>query len=146
MFRALYETGFANQPTSVHAADGLQLIDAVITAVNHCAPPDNKPTPAEIANCEPYLDQTVDLMPRLRGVVCLGRIAFDACLRLYRRKAWLPPKPRPVFGHGAMVERPGVPFLLACFHPSQQNTFTGRLTPEMMRGVFEKAAKAIRGR
>ena len=90
LFRAFFDTGFANQPTSLHRDDGLELIDAVITAVNHCAPPDNKPTPGEIAHCEPYLDRTVDLMPNLRGVVCLGRIAFDACLKLYRRRNWLP--------------------------------------------------------
>lgn len=143
LFQALYDTGFANQPTSKHAGDGLQLVDAVITAVNHCAPPANKLTPQEIANCSPYLERTLDLMRNLRGIVCLGGLAFNACVSLYRRRGWL--ADRPAFGHGALVEPAGAPFLLACFHPSQQNTFTGRLTPEMMRDVFSRAASLIKG-
>ena len=145
LFRALYEAGFANQPTSVRAGDGLQLIDAVITGTAHCAPPGNKPLPDEIANCQDWLEQTFDLLPGLRGVVCLGKIAFDACVRLYRSRGWLAPGPRPQFGHGALYECANGPFLLACFHPSQQNTFTGKLTPPMIRDVFTRARKMIDG-
>ena len=146
LFRALYEAGFANQPHSTHRDDGLTLIDAAVTGVAHCAPPDNKPTVEEIANCSGFLETTFDLMPRLRGVVAQGRVAFDACLRLYRRRNWLPPGPKPVFGHGALYEFPPAPFLIASFHPSQQNTFTGRLTPDMMRSVFDRARRRIERR
>ncbi|HEY8747926.1 MAG TPA: uracil-DNA glycosylase [Tepidisphaeraceae bacterium] len=143
LFRAMYETGFATQPTSINAEDGLQLIDAAITAVAHCAPPDNKPTPEEIQNCSGFLNSTIDLMPELRGMLALGKIAFDACLRLYKSRGWLPPGPRPAFGHGALYKFDNAPFLLASFHPSQQNTFTGKLTPGMMRGIFQEARRHL---
>jgi uracil-DNA glycosylase family 4 len=139
LFRAMHEIGFATQPVSTRPGDGLELIDAAITAVAHCAPPDNKPTPEEIANCAPFLGSTLDLMPNLRGVLALGRIAFDACLRTYKSRNWLPPRPKPDFAHGALHRFDPAPFLLASFHPSQQNTFTGKLTPEMMREVFNLA-------
>ena len=144
LFRALYETGFANQPTSSHSDDGLKLKDVAITAIAHCAPPANKPTPREIDNCFSYFEATVDAMPNLRGMIALGRIAFDGCLRFYRSRGWLPPGKKPAFGHGACCEFPHAPFLLGSFHPSQQNTFTGKLTPAMMREVFEKARSLIR--
>jgi uracil-DNA glycosylase family 4 len=139
LFRAMYETGFANQPESVRHGDGLELIDAAVTGVAHCAPPANKPLPMELANCAAFLRETLDLMPHVRVVLALGRIAFDACLRLYAGRGWFPPgTPKPVFGHGAVYRlAPSAPVLVASFHPSQQNTFTGRLTPAMMRGVFE---------
>ena len=146
LFRAMYGAGFANQPASVGLGDGLELIDAAITAVAHCAPPDNKPLPEEIANCSEWLRETFDLMPRLAGVVCLGRIAFDACLRFYGSRRWLAPGPRPKFGHGALYEQAGAPFLLACYHPSQQNTFTGKLTPPMMKSIFQRARDLIDAR
>jgi len=136
LFRAMHETGFATQPTSLSRDDGLELIDAAITAVAHCAPPDNKPIPKEIENCAPFLNSTLDLMPNLRGILALGRIAFDACLRTYKSRGWLAPGPKPAFAHGALYQFDAAPFLLASFHPSQQNTFTGKLTPEMMRKVF----------
>ncbi len=140
LFQALYDTGFANQPTSVSLGDGLELIDCAITAIAHCAPPDNKPLPGEILNCSEYLGRTFEQMKKLRGVVALGRIAFDNCLRLYRSRGWLDPvAPRPVFGHGATYRFASAPALMACFHPSQQNTFTGKLTPSMIRDVFVKA-------
>ncbi len=142
LFRAMYESGFANQPQSTHVGDGLELIDAAVTGVAHCAPPLNKPTPLEIANCETYLDETVDLMPALRVILALGRIAFDACLRLYSRRGWEIDRPR-LFAHGAIHEVPAAPFLMASFHPSQQNTFTGKLTPQMMREIFETARQLI---
>jgi len=143
LFRAMYETGFASQATATHRGDGLELIDAAITAAAHCAPPDNKPTPGEIANCAPFLESTIDLMSNLKGILALGRIGFDACLRTYKARGWLGPGPRPAFGHGALYEFESAPFLLASFHPSQQNTFTGKLTPEMMRDVFLLARKTI---
>ena len=143
LFRALYETGFASQPTSIDRSDGLTLRDLAITAIAHCAPPANKPLPGEIANCLPYLQQTLDLMPNLRGIVALGGIAFEGCLRLCRSRGWLAKGPKPVFGHGALHQFPGAPFLLGCYHPSQQNTFTGKLTPPMMREVFARARSMI---
>jgi uracil-DNA glycosylase family 4 len=144
LFRALHETGFANQPTSDHPDDGLELIDLAVTAMAHCAPPANKPTPAEMDNCFDFFQRTVDLMPNLRGFVCLGRIAFDGCLRLYRSRGWLPPGPRPKFAHGALYHFDAAPFLLASFHPSQQNTFTGKLTPAMLRDVFHAARRLLK--
>jgi uracil-DNA glycosylase len=143
LFRALHETGFASQPTSVRPDDGLRLIDLAITAVAHCAPPANKPLPLEMENCSDYLSRTVELMPNLRGIVVLGRIAFDGCLRLYRSRGWLPPGPKPKFGHDHLHQFPEAPFLLSCFHPSQQNTFTGKLTPDMIRQVFVHARTLI---
>jgi len=135
----MYETGFASQPAATDLEDGLELIDAAITATAHCAPPDNKPTPEEIANCAPFLDSTLNLMPNLKGILALGRIAFDACLRTYKSRGWVSPGPKPSFSHGALYQFDKAPFLLATFHPSQQNTFTGKLTPEMMRNIFETA-------
>jgi uracil-DNA glycosylase len=139
LFRAMYETGFANQPQSIGRDDGLHLIDAAITGVAHCAPPDNKPSPSELTNCAGFLRDTLKLMPNLRVVLALGRIAFDACLKLYQHLGWpaSPAMAKPSFGHGALWRATqDSPVLVASFHPSQQNTFTGRLTPAMMRGVL----------
>ena len=146
LLRAMFEAGFANQPTSVRRDDGLRLIDAAFTGVAHCAPPANKPTPVELENCFPFLQRTLSLMPNVRGLVALGRIAFDACLRLYRGRGWLPPGKRPAFGHGQLYRVPAAPFLLCSFHPSQQNTFTGRLTLEMLRSVFDTARRELSAR
>ncbi len=143
LYRALHATGFANQPTSESRDDGLKLIDAAMTAAAHCAPPGNKPTPREMARCFPWLIQTVQAMPNLRGIVALGRIAFDAALRIYPEMGWSVPKPRPAFAHGATHRFPGAPFLLCSYHPSQQNTFTGRLTPRMMDQVFRCASTEL---
>lgn len=144
LFQALYETGFANQATSVSRDDGLKLVDCAITAIAHCAPPDNKPLPEEVLNCSEYLARTFDEMKRLRGVVALGRIAFENCLRLYRFRGWLDPaSPRPVFSHGVTYRFASAPTILACFHPSQQNTFTGKLTLAMIREVFVNARSLI---
>jgi uracil-DNA glycosylase len=121
--------------------DGLELIGCAITGVAHCAPPGNKPTPAEIGNCRGFLDQTLALLPGVRGVVALGKIAFDASVRMLGRSGQAMPRGAALrFGHGAVVwsdnrER----FVIGSYHPSQQNTFTGRLTPAMLRGVFETA-------
>ncbi len=130
LFRALYETGFANQPTSTHANDGLELIDAYITAAAHCAPPDNKPLPEELSNCLPYLTEELRRLKNLRVVICLGRIALDT----YLTAQGLGPKSEYPFEHAAHF--PGAPHLLCCYHPSQQNTQTGRLTQPMMQEVF----------
>ena len=148
LFEAMHATGFASQATSTHAADGLQLIDCAITATAHCAPPENKPTVAEVATCQPFLDRTVEAMPVLArgsgGILVLGKIAFDAAIGLYRRRGWLPARgPRGGlalrFAHGALHKIPDAPFLLCTYHPSQQNTFTGRLTQGMLQAVFTTA-------
>jgi uracil-DNA glycosylase family 4 len=139
LFRALHETGFVNQPGSTHAGDGLELHDIAITSAAHCAPPDNKPLPEEMANCSEYLAATFSLMPNLRGVIALGKIGFDAALRFYMDQKWIENKRGLQFGHGAhyTFERP--PFILCSYHPSQQNTFTGRLTMEMFLEIFRTA-------
>jgi uracil-DNA glycosylase len=143
LIRAMHETGFANRSTSTHAEDGLRLIDAAIANVARCAPPGNKPTPREVAACGPFLDETFDLMRRLRVVVALGRIAFDRCLHVYAKRGWLSARQKPKFSHGCEFSPADGPVLIASFHPSQQNTFTGRLTPEMLRQVFDRARAAI---
>jgi uracil-DNA glycosylase family 4 len=136
LFASMYRTGFANQPTSVALDDGLRLRDAWVAAAVRCAPPANKPLPAERDNCLPYAREELDAMPSVRVIVCLGGFAWDAACRLYGVR------PRPRFGHG--VEHAlddGGPVLLGCFHPSQQNTFTGKLTEPMMDAVFSRAAE-----
>jgi uracil-DNA glycosylase len=131
LFGSMHRTGFANQPESVSADDGLRLAGAFIAAAVRCAPPANKPLPDERDNCLPYAREELDLMPSVRVIVCLGAFAWDAACRLYGVR----PKPR--FGHGAEQMLPdGGPVLLGCFHPSQQNTFTGRLTEAMLDAVF----------
>jgi uracil-DNA glycosylase family 4 len=139
LFAALHRTGFANQPTSVHAGDGLRLRDAWITAAVRCAPPANKPTPAERDACLPYAVRELELLPAVRTVVCLGAFAWDAALRSLVAHGSPVPRPRPRFGHGTELELPGAPVLLGCFHPSQQNTFTGRLTSAMLDAVLLRA-------
>jgi uracil-DNA glycosylase family 4 len=137
LFAALWRTGFANQPTSTHREDGLRVGDAWITAAVRCAPPANRPTTAERDTCLPWSAAELRLLPNIRVALCLGAFAWDAALRL-RADASPLPRPRPRFGHGA--EHPGEPFsLLGCFHPSQQNTFTGRLTAPMIDLVLVRA-------
>jgi uracil-DNA glycosylase family 4 len=144
LFRALYDAGFANQPTSLRADDGLALHGAYITASLRCAPPANKPLPGEMLRCQPYLLEELALLGEVRVVVSLGKIGWDAYLRA-RRAAGLPlPRPLPRFGHGARSAMPDGTVLLGCFHPSQQNTFTGKLTRPMLRRVFV-AAKRLAG-
>jgi uracil-DNA glycosylase family 4 len=152
LFHAMHAAGFASQPTATHAGDGLTLHDALITATAHCAPPDNKPTPGEIANCAPFLDETFALARHARVVLCLGRIGFDAVLGYYFRRGWIARKSAYRFGHGALHPfapfQPGhaaPPAILCSYHPSQQNTFTGRLTPAMMLAVLTKARDLIAG-
>jgi uracil-DNA glycosylase family 4 len=142
LFRALHEAGFANQPTSIHAGDGLRLVDAYITATVHCAPPANKPTPGEVARCRPFLVEELGLLSSVRVVVGLGKIGWDAFLRTRRELGLGLPRPLPRFGHGAEARMPGDGItLLGSFHPSQQNTFTGRLTRPMLRAVFARARR-----
>jgi uracil-DNA glycosylase family 4 len=129
LYRALFETGFASQPTSTSRNDGLTLSGAYISASAHCAPPDNKPTREELRNCRPYLERELRLLKNLRVVVALGRIAFDTYLSLINQHA--------KFGHNLV--HPLSPILIASYHPSQQNTSTGKLTAKMLREVFEQA-------
>src|SRR5512139_1167285 len=141
LFAALHRAGLANQPTSVAADDGLVLRDLRIFSAVRCAPPDNKPTPAERDTCAPWLHREVELIrPTLRVVVALGAFAWSAWWPV-RRAVYghRPPSPRPAFGHGARWAEQGGPTLLGCYHVSQQNTFTGRLTPAMLDGVLAEA-------
>ncbi|MEV2237093.1 uracil-DNA glycosylase [Micromonospora sp. NPDC049891] len=141
LFAALHRAGLANQPTSVSAADGLTLRDTRIFAAVRCAPPDNKPTPGERDTCAPWLRREIELIrPTLRVVVALGAFAWAAWWPALRAGYGVrPPSPRPSFGHGAHWSGTAVPELLGCYHVSQQNTFTGRLTPEMLDDVFARA-------
>jgi uracil-DNA glycosylase family 4 len=138
LFRSLHAAGFANQPTSRAPGDGLEMIDCVITAAAHCAPPANKPTREELALCERHLVDTFIGMRNLRAVLCLGQIAHAAVLRLYRRLERPVPSPQPKFAHGAIHELPEAPPIVDTYHPSQQNTFTGRLTEGMLTEVLRR--------
>lgn len=135
LFASMHRTGFANQPSSVALDDGLRLDGAFIAAAVRCAPPANKPLPSERDNCLPYAREELDLL-RPRVIVCLGAYAWDAACRL------LAIRPKPRFGHGAEHRVEGGPLLIGCFHPSQQNTFTGKLTEEMTDSVFARAREA----
>ena len=143
LMRALYENGFASAPVSQRPDDGLTLSDAFIAATVRCAPPDNKPTPEEVLACRVHLDAEWDALPRVQLVVALGRIAFDACFAHLARRG-LVVRPRPPFGHGNEFAVPGGPIVIAAFHPSRQNTNTGRLTAPMMHDVFALAASRVR--
>jgi uracil-DNA glycosylase len=144
LMRAMHAAGFANIPLSRDRADGLRLRDAYILAAVRCAPPDNKPTPEEIAACQPHLEAEWAALRRIQVVVALGRLAFDAYWRVMKIRG-VTMKPKPPFGHGLAYAPAGGPAVIASFHPSQQNTFTGRLTPEMLESVFQQAAALIRG-
>lgn len=138
LFDALYRTGFCNQPTSTSRDDGLQLYDVAITAAVHCAPPDNKPTPDEQRACFPYLQATYRRMPNLRGLLALGQLAFNACVRLAREEELLPDCARPEFRHGAIYPMAGNRFLAASYHPSARNTYTKLLTMPMMTDLLQQ--------
>ncbi len=138
LIQAMHTAGFANLPTSHHAKDGLTLRDAYISAVIRCAPPENKPTTTEISQCSSYLEAELDTLTQLRVVVALGKIAFDAYWRVVAGPN-VTPRPRPRFAHGFAFEADGVPALVAAYHPSQQNTNTGTLTPQMLADVLSTA-------
>ena len=144
LIEAMHAYGFANQPTTRHKDDGLQLRDAFIAAAVRCAPPDNTPTREEIARCERHLDAEFDALPNVRIIVSLGKIAWDATFRLLARQRGIVVRPRPAFAHGALVSLPQGMTVIGSFHPSRQNTNTGRLTQPMMRRVFALAARERR--
>ena len=139
LYRALHRAGFANQPHSTHRGDGLHLTDVFVSAAVRCAPPANKPTPAERDACRPWLEAELDLMPQVRVVVTLGSFAWTQTLRLLEARGHAMPKPRPRFGHGAEAALGGELTLLGSYHPSQQNTFTGTLTEPMFDAVWTRA-------
>ncbi|MDF2440767.1 MAG: uracil-DNA glycosylase [Abditibacteriota bacterium] len=143
LFRALWKAGFANQPLSVGVDDGLQLNNCYIAATARCAPPQNKLLPEEIANCRPYLQRELELMPQTKVILGLGKIGFDAAFDVMRalgRTTW---KARPKFSHGAEAQISENVWLLGTYHPSQQNTFTGKLTETMFDTVFARAHEII---
>jgi uracil-DNA glycosylase family 4 len=148
LYRALHRAGFANQPHSVERGDGLALTDCLITASVRCAPPGNQPLPSERANCAPYLEAELALLPRVRVIVALGGIAWTTLTRMLGGLGWTVPRPKPAFAHGAEARwgRPdGTPVqLLGSYHPSQQNTFTGTLTEAMFDAVWARAAEIAR--
>jgi uracil-DNA glycosylase family 4 len=141
--RALHHSGFASQPTSERQDDGLTLRDALITAAVRCAPPDNKPTPREFATCRAFLIRELQLLKRTTVVVALGKLAFDAYLAARTEMGRATLKPRPAFAHGARYPLPEGVTLIASYHPSRQNTQTGRLTATMLAGVFRTARRVI---
>lgn len=145
LFAALHRAGFANQPTSTHVGDGLRLDDVFITAAVKCAPPDNKPTVDERNRCQPYLVREMAALPRLSAILCLGKFGWDQVLRTLREAGVPLPVPLPRFGHGVVVPLADGPTLIGSYHPSQQNTFTGRLTEAMLDQVFAAARREVGG-
>ncbi|MGZ8784915.1 MAG: uracil-DNA glycosylase family protein, partial [Acidimicrobiia bacterium] len=140
LFRALNRAGFANQPEAVSRDDGLTLTDAFVTAIVRCAPLENKPIPSEREHCRVWLEAELDALPRVEVIVPLGGMAYGQVMRILHERCVMVPKPRPSFAHGREVDlRPDGPMLIASFHPSQQNTFTGRLTENMLDEVFARA-------
>jgi len=142
LMAALHRAGFANLPTSRHPDDGLMLRDAYIAAAVRCAPPDNKPLPEEIARCLPHLAAEIAALPRIQVVVALGKIGFDAYLQLLKQQG-IVVRPRPQFGHGDAFELPDGRTLIGCYHPSRQNTNTGKLTARMIHDVFRLARARV---
>jgi len=150
LYRALHRAGFANQAESIDGGDGLELHDAYITAGVRCAPPDNKPSTVERDACRPFLDREIDLLGEGEGVRCivpLGKFAYDQTLRVFRQRGYEVPRPKPRFAHAGEVVL-GAPagdgaVVVASFHPSQQNTFTGRLTEDMLDAVFARAKEVV---
>ncbi len=146
LYRALHKAGFANQPDSRSIGDGLTLHNAIVTAAARCAPPGNKPTPRELANCSEHLKWEINHLANTRVYLALGKIAFDRTYaQLKVLSLTMPARARPKFAHGARVELGGGRWLLASYHPSQQNTFTGKLTEQMFDSVFREARNIIKG-
>jgi uracil-DNA glycosylase family 4 len=144
LYRVLHRTGFASQPNSVSRGDGLRLTGAYITASARCAPPDNKPLPAEIRNCRPYLEREMELLSDVRVVVALGKIAFDNYLGLLKDRGAIASRAAYPFGHDVQYRIAGTPVLVGSYHPSQQNTSTGKLTEKMLMDVFQRARRLAR--
>lgn len=144
LMTALHANGLANQTFSTGADDGLELYDTWMLAAVRCAPPDNKPTPKEFANCHGHMRNEIDALPNAQVFVALGKLAFDACWKLFKEKQ-IAPANRPAFKHGASCRLTSGATLIASYHPSRQNTHTGRLTPAMLRAVFRKARHAAEG-
>ena len=142
LYAGLHRAGFANQPTSQHRDDGLTLQGVYITCAARCAPPDNKPLPEELARCAPFLDRELALLPA-RVFLALGAIGWNAALVALARSGTVLPTPRPAFGHGAEVPLPGGRTLVGCYHVSQQNTQTGRLTPAMFDAVMARIRRLL---
>jgi uracil-DNA glycosylase family 4 len=142
LMASLHRTGFANIPTSQRVDDGLILDDAYVAAAVRCAPPDNKPTPEEVTRCLPHLGAEVEALPNVAVVVALGRIGFDAYLQLVKLSGFTV-RPKPQFGHESVARLPNGHTLIGCYHPSRQNTNTGRLTPPMMDAVFRDAKRRL---
>jgi uracil-DNA glycosylase family 4 len=138
LMTALHANGLANQPHSTSADDGLELSNVWMLAAVRCAPPDNKPLPKEFVNCHSHLRNEIEALPNARVFVALGKLAFDACWKFFKDKGIAPPN-RPAFSHGASCRLQSGRTLIASYHPSRQNTHTGRLTPAMLRAVFKKA-------
>jgi uracil-DNA glycosylase family 4 len=143
LYRALYRFGFANQPTSAHRGDGLKLIDSYITAAIHCAPPDNKPLPSEFSNCRPYLLDELQQLKKVRVVVALGQIAFKTYFAARKQLGLENPVPLPHFGHGLTTSVTESLTIISSYHPSQQNTHTGKLTEQMLDDVFRQARELL---
>lgn len=149
LIRAMHRAGFASQPTSTHRDDGLRLLDAYMTAAVRCAPPDNRPLREELGSCFPYLTREFRLLRNVRVIVPLGRIAFDAVVRLLDHLGVVFPRPRPAFAHGALIRLPAqvdgrpAPRVLCTYHPSRQNTNTGKLTERMLDSIFTHARRLI---
>jgi uracil-DNA glycosylase family 4 len=144
MYPVLHRTGFASQPNGTHRGDGLVLHDAYITAAARCAPPQNKPTPRELSSCAPFLDREIACLTRVRVVVALGRIGFDAYLNHLKRAGVIGSKKPYAFGHGLEYQTPDGRMLVASYHPSNQNTNTGKLTQAMFTKLFERVAELAR--
>ena len=145
LYKVLHKTGFASRPVSVSREDGLTLHDLYITAAAHCAPPGNKPTPTELRNCRPYFERELELLPNLKVVVALGKIAFDIYLDTLKSRGVIGSRTSFVFGHDLQYRiAAGEPVLVSSYHPSQQNTSTGKLTEAMLSSVFRRAARLAR--
>ncbi len=144
LYAALYRAGLASQATSVSLDDRLRLRGAFVTAAVRCVPPANRPTPGELRRCAAFLDRELAALPHLAVVVALGAIAWSAALSALAREGHAVPRPAPRFGHGAELLVPGAPALLGSYHPSRQNTQTGRLTPEMLDAVLARAVALAR--
>jgi uracil-DNA glycosylase family 4 len=146
MYPILYKVGFASQPNAEHRDDGLKLLDCYITAAVRCAPPDNKPLPSELANCAPFLDRELAILKSLKVVVALGKIGFDAYLNYLKRNGVVQSRAAYAFVHAAGYRMPNGVVLLASYHPSNQNTATGKLTVPMFEHVFREAKKIAAGK